>query len=458
LRWRLIALYGAILVAVLVFFAMALSWRLRASLVEALDRELAMRTRAIAAELEVDGERWFIEDAAVANDYRDDTRRWFVVADMAGRVMLRSGVASSLDARPAAVAGTREVVAGGQRFRELVVDVPWAAENGGSGPDTLRIACASPLAAVDAATSSVIAEVWFVGPVVLLLAMAGGFLLVSRALRPIGDIAATARRITADDLSGRIAVRGDDELARLSRTLNDTFARLQTAVERERRFTADASHELRTPLAVIAGNVELAQGKDRPADELRELFAEVAAAASRMRATVDGLLLLARADAGAFPLERQPVSLRAIVRETVRLLQPLAAQRNVTVACDADEVVVNGDAERLRQLATNLLDNAIRYNRPGGSATVRVRGGGPGRAELVVEDTGIGIRTEHLGRVFERFFRADPARSREPGVGSAGGTGLGLAIAKSIAAAHGGSIAVTSEADQGTRFVVTLPA
>jgi signal transduction histidine kinase len=130
----------------------------------------------------------------------------------------------------------------------------------------------------------------------------------------------------------------------------------------------------------------------------------------------------------------------------------------VTVACDADEVVVNGDAERLRQLATNLLDNAIRYNRPGGSATVRVRGGGPGRAELVVEDTGIGIRTEHLGRVFERFFRADPARSREPGVGSAGGTGLGLAIAKSIAAAHGGSIAVTSEADQGTRFVVTLPA
>jgi heavy metal sensor kinase len=456
LRWRLIALYGAILVAVIAFFGVALALRLRTSLVEALDRELAMRARSVFAEIEVRGERWLVEDESFLDDYRAETRRYFVAGDPRDLVSLRSPLAESLAVVPAAAPGARDVVLAGERFRELAVDVVRSAEDEVSAPANARIVCGASLAGVEAAVDSVIAQVWIVGPSVLVLAMAGGLLLVSRALRPIAAIAATARRIGADDLTERIAVRGDDELARLGRTLNDTFARLQTAVERERNFTADASHELRTPLAVIAGNAELAHARERSADELRELFGDVAAAAARMRAIVDGLLLLARADAGALVPVRQRVSLAAIAHDVVRMQRAFAAARGVTATVDAaGDAVTEGDAERLRQVVANLVENAIRYNRKGGTVTVRVARDARGRCELAVEDTGIGMRDEDLPRVFERFVRLDPARAR--GDDGAGGAGLGLAIAKSIVQAHGGEIAVTSELGVGSRFVVSLP-
>lgn len=418
LRWRLIALYGAILVAVLAFFAVGLAYRLRTSLVEALDRELDTRVRSLAGEIEIDGERWFVEDAGFLHDYRADAGRYFVAGDAAGAVSLRSPFASSFGVAQAPAAGVRDVALGGETFRELTIDVERSPDDAASGPAVVRIACGGSLRGVDAAISSIVTQLWIVGPLVLVLAMAGGLLLVSRALRPV-----------------------------------------RAALERERRFTADASHELRTPLAVIAGNVELAQARERPAAELQELFAEVAAATSRMRAIVDGLLLFARAEAGVPTIVRQRVDLAAIADETVRMQRPLAEARGVTVACEnGSEVVLHGDPERLRQLVTNLVDNGIRYNRRGGTVTVRVGCDERGRAELVVDDTGIGMRAQDLPRVFERFFRADPARARaaDGGAGSEG-TGLGLAIAKWIVQAHGGEITVTSTEGRGSRFAVTLP-
>ncbi len=418
LRWRLIALYGAILLAVLLFFAVGLAWRLRSSLVEALDRELETRARSLVGEIEVDGGRWFVEDAGFLHDYRADAGRYFVAGDVAGGSSLRSPLAASLGVLLSPAPGARDVAFGSETFRELTIDVARSPDDAASGPGTMRIACGGTLDGVDAATWSIVTQLCIVGPLVLLLAMGGGFLLVSRALRPI-----------------------------------------RAALERERRFTADASHELRTPLAVIAGNVELAQSRERPVAELRELFTEVATATARMRAIVDGLLLFARAEAGAPTLARQRVDLAAIVEETVRLQRPLAQARSVTVTCEtAGEVVLSGDAERLRQLVTNLVDNAIRYNRRGGTVTVRVARDERGRAELTVEDTGIGISEQDLPRVFERFWRADPARARAAdGATDRGGTGLGLAIAKWIVQAHGGEIAVTSTEGSGSRFVVTLP-
>jgi signal transduction histidine kinase len=261
-------------------------------------------------------------------------------------------------------------------------------------------------------------------------------------------------------LDGRLPPVGTrDEVARLVDTFNRMMDRLENAFTAQRRFVADASHELRTPLAAIAGNAELARAEGRSPAELRELFGEVELAAARMRATVEGMLTLARADAGAVPEHREPVDLAAIAAEAVTLRRALAAARGVAIACaDGGPGVVRGDPGQLRQLVGNLLDNAIRYNRPGGAATVRVRDVEVGRVELAVEDSGIGIAAKDLPRVFERFFRADAARARDDGEPDGHGTGLGLAIAKWIAEAHGGGIAVASAVGAGSTFTVTLPA
>ncbi|HZN38443.1 MAG TPA: ATP-binding protein [Planctomycetota bacterium] len=463
LRWRLIGLYALILAAVLVCFSVALAHRLRESLVEALDRELEMRTRAVAAELEFEPSRWFVEaDSELLADYQNaDADRYFLVADAGGVVMLRSPLAESTGVGFAAACGNREVTLRDARFRETCLVAVPAADAGTAAPATVQVACGASLARVDAAVAAFTTQLWTVGPPLLVLSLIGGWLLVSRALRPIHRIAATAERISGTNLKGRIDVRGNDELARLGRTLNAAFARLQAAFERERRLLADASHELRTPLAVIAGNVELATSRERSAAELRLLFAEVGAASERMRAVVEGMLALARADAGVVPLQRQRVSLAEIADAALRLHRPLASSHGVELSSAAsDPGLVSGDPARLADLVSNLVTNAIRYNRPGGTAAIQVRRDPAGSlVELSVTDTGIGIEARDLSRIFDRFFRADPARSRAGEEGhEAVGTGLGLAIAKWIAEAHGGSIAVTSELGSGSQFVVRLPA
>jgi heavy metal sensor kinase len=293
----------------------------------------------------------------------------------------------------------------------------------------------------------------WIGPVVLIVSLAGGWMLVSRALRPMGAIARTAEQIQATDLSRRIDIRGSDELARLGKTLNDMLARLHESFDRQTRFTADASHELRTPLSVIAGNVELALKRPRPAEEYQDLLRDIGEAAERMTSTVEGLLTLARADAKSLPMRRDPVSLTVVADEVVRLCRPLAEKKGVTLSVESEgDVAVTADGERMRELVSNLVTNAIRYNRPQGKVTIRLRRRG-GRAEVAVDDTGIGIPAEDLPHIFERFYRVDKARSREEG-----GSGLGLAIVKWIVDAHAGTISVTSEPGSGSRFVISLPA
>ena len=462
LRWRLIALYAAILGAVLAVFAFLLTHRLHEDLLAALDRELTMRARALAAELEFEPGRWFVESTSeLLADYRAGGRHYFLVADGTGVVMLGSPSLSVPAPAFPATLGCRELSLGGEPYREVSLALAHSPDEEGSGaPITLQVAVGTSLASVESAMASMRAQLWAIGPAMLLLSMLGGFLLVARSLRPIEDITCAAERISAADLSQRIDVRGKDELARLGRTLNATFARLQAAFERERRFTADASHELRTPLAVIAGNAELAQSRERSAPELRELFADVAAASAHMQMTVEGMLALARADAGVAALQRQLVSLAAVADAALRLQRALSEQRAVMITCEAsDPGFVRGDPALLRELVVNLLSNAIRYNRRGGNATVRVRTDSENSCvELTVVDTGIGIRAEDLPRVFDRFFRADPARSRgDDGCDDMGGAGLGLAIVKGIVDAHGGKVSVASELGVGSSFMVTLP-
>ncbi len=293
--------------------------------------------------------------------------------------------------------------------------------------------------------AGVSASVW-------LAAMLTGWWLVGRALRPVTDISDAAERIAGGDLSRRIDTRDtDSELGRLATVLNASFARLEAAFAQQGSFTADAAHELRTPVTVMLIQVQGALAAGGLSEEHREIFAACERAGQRMRRLIESLLQLARLDAGEEARRREDLDLAALAREAVAQLRPLAEGRGIVFRLEAGSAPVRGDADRLAQVLTNLLTNAIHHNREGGEVRVEtraVRGG----AELVVADTGPGIAPEHLPHIFERFYRADQARTHR------GRTGLGLAIVKAIVEAHGGEITAASEPGRGATFTVRLPA
>ena len=291
-----------------------------------------------------------------------------------------------------------------------------------------------------------------VGGVILLFGLAGGWWLAGRAIRPIDDITATAAKISAGDLSQRInAADTESELGRLAGVLNSTFTRLETTFAQQRQFTSDAAHELRTPVSVILTQVQSTLNKERSGPEYRETLEACQRAAQRMRRLTESLLALARLDAGQEPLKRQRVDLAGVAQECVQLIQPLAAERGVTILTDFEAAHCAGDAGRLAQVITNLLTNAIQYNRENGKVRVTVKPEGGG-AIIMVTDTGPGIAADDLPRIFERFFRGDKSRT-----GSSGNAGLGLAISKAIVDAYGGTIEVVSAPDTGATFTARLP-
>lgn len=290
------------------------------------------------------------------------------------------------------------------------------------------------------------------GVAVLALGLTGVWVISRRIVRPIDAIAAAASRISAENLSERInTVPLDAELVGLGRVLNDTFGRLEAAFARQAQFTADASHELRTPLTVLRSRAELALSRPRGQEEYRDALAACLAAAERMTGLVERLLLLARADAGWPGMKRAPVDVDRVVAEVIGQLAPVAADKKITVERDLAPARVIGDAEALTRVCANLLTNAIQYNRPAGRVRIGMRVGA-GQVTLSVADTGIGIPEADRPRVFERFYRADKARSR-----ASGGTGLGLSICKAIVEAHGGTITFEANPGGGCTFLVTLP-
>jgi len=278
-----------------------------------------------------------------------------------------------------------------------------------------------------------------------------------RALAAVDQIITEVREITdGRSLHRRLAEPlVKDELGRLAATLNQMMTRLERSFAALRRFTADASHELKTPLTVLRAGVERAiTTPNLPQDTLATLE-ETLQEIKRMTELVDALLTLARADEGIAPLHRESVDLRGIVeevRETGELLAEESGVR-VEVATPPEPMVVSVDATRIRQLILNLLTNAVKYTPPGGTVRMQL-GAADGRVSLSVADTGIGIAPGDLPHIFDRFWRADSARTR---TGERSGAGLGLAICKWIAEAHGGRIDVVSRPGRGTTFTVTLP-
>lgn len=280
-----------------------------------------------------------------------------------------------------------------------------------------------------------------------------GWWLATRALRPIAEISQAAQKIAAGDLSNRInASETESELGQLITVLNSTFARLETAFAQQQQFTSDAAHELRTPVSVILTQVQSTLNKERSGVEYRETLEACQRAAQRMKRLIESLLELARFDAGQEQLKRVSFDLSAKTQECVELLQPLATERRVKISTELAPANCSGDPERLSQVVTNLLTNAVTYNRPDGE--VRVTVATQDRSViLTVTDTGMGITPDDAPHVFKRFYRADKSRTA-----STGNSGLGLAICKSIVAAHGGTLDFTSELGRGTTFTVCLPA
>lgn len=294
---------------------------------------------------------------------------------------------------------------------------------------------------------------FLLAPVVLLIGAGGGWLLSGAALRPIGRIIEIADRVTVDNVKERIPERDvDDELGRLIRTLNRTADRLESSIERMKQFSWNVAHELQTPLTILRGEAELSLGRPQTAEEAQELAATFLEETVRLSGIVDDLMTLAQADAGRVILDSKPVRLDEMVEDLRDDATILAGSKNLRVELlQNDSITVLGDAARLRRLFRSLLSNAVRYTDAGG--TLRLRSWRDGDVVRVsIQDTGIGIPPESLGQIFDRFYRADPARSRE-----SGGSGLGLSLARWIAQAHGGSIAVKSETGRGSTFTVSLP-
>ncbi|MFN8093478.1 MAG: ATP-binding protein [Vicinamibacteria bacterium] len=439
--WRLQLWHAALLAMVLAGFG-GTAWRLeRDTQLRRLDQELERRVAVVADALRRGEVRLPPRDDAVFTGGPGDAF-YFVAWDGDGLEVARSASAPS--------------------------DVPWPApgreRRSWRSRGTAREYChcepsqqACILIGHDAREelADVRRAAWFLasaGAVVFVVGCAVGWWITREALRPIGTIGATAARIAAGELDRRVPVDAEgSELDELARVLNETFDRLHSALERQKRFTADASHELRTPLAVILTHAQAALARERPAADYRESFVACRNAAQRMRHLLEGLLTLARLDGGHGDPPGSACELDRVARETVELLSPVAAERGVTLAAEVEPVCCVGDPEPLGQVVTNLVTNAIQHEPPGGRVTVAVSAE-KNAAMLSVRDTGAGIPAEHLPHIFERFYRVDSARS-----GAGGRVGLGLAIVKAIVESRGGSVRAASTPGQGSVFTVRLP-
>jgi heavy metal sensor kinase len=291
-------------------------------------------------------------------------------------------------------------------------------------------------------------------PLIVAIAIGGGYILMRGALRPVDEIRQKAAQITSRNLSERLpVVHTGDELERLATDLNHMIERLEESFHQINRFSADASHELRTPLTVLQGELEaIAQKGQSLPEDVRDTIGSALEETHRLAKIVESLLAISRLEAGEERVQRVRLDFAELARSTADQMRLLAEEKHVALDCDLTEPVeVDADPSRLKQVVVNLLDNAIKYTPESGkvsiSATQR-----DGRAVLEVADSGIGISSADLPHIFDRFYRADKARSRQ-----LGGTGLGLSIVRSICLAHGGQVTVKSTEGRGSLFRVELP-
>ena len=456
IRARLTSWFASVLGVVLVALSVVTWWLLHDSVHDTIDQALADRVAAISRFLNAPGTSQSFEEL------REDLREYVAldpgwnlirIRDERGVQLYRSdafdaaAVAASPGAPPAATGAYRDLVMRGRPVRMLaktvvVAGAPYAVEVAWLVGDWQEVLDESRWTAL------------FIIPCGIAAAALGGFWISRRALAPVDRVASTARAISARQLGRRLEVPATgDELQRLTETLNDMLARLEAAFAETGRFTADASHELRTPVSLIRTTAEVALRRPRSAEEYRQALEEILHESERTSVLVQDLLTLTRADAGADEWSPSRVDLCIIIDGLRGTLATMCEDRGLTLHVDVPgrAVVVEGEQVTLGRLVVILVDNAAKYTPAPGEVRVTLRTGN-GDAEIEVADTGIGIAANDLSRVFDRFYRADKARSRD-----SGGAGLGLSIARWIVDRHQGTIRIESEPGTGSRVRVRLP-
>ena len=459
LSFRLVAWYAGVLTTVFVLLGVLTFFFLRHYLEANLLDIQARRARQIAGTLVAHAGRG--GEGALASEveslYSPEINDRFIRISRAdGQVVYASGTPRNELFDPSAVPSIAgNFLEGSARKLQLprgsllIAAVPATASDG----TLYRVEVGTSGAAAQDTLAQVLMMLAVGLPVAVGVAVAGGFILVHRALEPVARIAAKAEEITQHNLSERLPlVESGDELERLSVSLNHMIARLEDAMRGSKQFVADASHELRTPLTVMRGELESLVQDGRLAPDTRETLGSVLEEVGRLGEIVESLFALSRLDAGDAGAGWQRFDLGELAQTTAEQMSLLATDKEIGVACDSTAgVTVQGDRARLKQVIVNLLDNAIKYTPRGGHVALSVRREGAW-AVLEVSDDGVGIPAEALPHVFKRFFRADGSRSRDPG-----GAGLGLSIVKSICAAHGAEVEVLSTSRRGSTFRVRHP-
>lgn len=378
-----------------------------------------------------------------------DDHRWFQVWSLDGRLLFSSPLANAAPVAdlvdPPGDRAISVTLENGEKWR-----VKEESGHIGGHPVVVRTV------ASEARLYQEVAEfLWLVAlalPLIVAVAAFGGYQLVRRALRSVDALVVGTQAITAERLDVRLPTGdGRDEVSQIALAFNATLTRLEASFDHMRRFTANASHELRTPLTALRTTGQVALTSPRTGDEYREVVADMLEDAEQLSRILDTLILLAQADAGTIPIERQAVNLDALVNDVVKDCEILAVEKGqrLSVTCASGSAQV--DPTVLRIAVANVLHNAIRYSPP--STDVEVRTLGTEAAWIIeVKDRGPGIAAAHQAHVFDRFYRIDPGRSR-----ALGGVGLGLAMARWAVEAHGGRIELASDAGAGATFRLVLP-
>ncbi|HEX4948890.1 MAG TPA: heavy metal sensor histidine kinase [Blastocatellia bacterium] len=460
MRVKLTLYYLALLTAVLVFFGVAIYTYLARSLVTIIDDSLAATAQSIER-------RMHAEEVSEEQPLPEQSEQ-MLVAPQIVQIISEDGTITDepisdkkMRSLPVEIAVLRDIkddqvhfatvkLPSGEQVR-IALRRTRDHEN-----QTFFIRVGQSLSPLQKARRQMLTLLAIAGPVALLLGSYGGLLLANQALYPVDRLTRAAEEIEAGDLSKRVQVPPQmDELGRLAVTFNRMIARLQAAFERQRQFTADASHELRTPLAVMRGDIEIALRRERTPEEYRSVLTSNLEEIIRLSRLVEDMLMLARADAAQTALQREPMNLDELCAQVVDYITPLAEEKEQQLIYEPPAtrpLQINADAQRIKQLLLNLLDNALKYTPTHGTITLTLSAE-EHEAVLRITDTGRGIPEEDLPHIFDRFFR----HSRSTSDKTVQGFGLGLSIVRWIVHSHGGKIAAESTLGKGTKFTVRLP-
>jgi len=459
LRFRMTAWYAGLLLCALLVFGVSVYLGLERYLISTQQATLASECRAIGSELlpQLPGKRadWLMSEINEA--YAPEVNARFVRVSREGTGMVYlSGAPKDGAFEPAEIPfpqGKEKESSRRIRLnngRQLLANTMSFTTPDGSH---FLVETGIPLERTQVVLHGLLLTLGIYTPFIVFLAVAGGYWLMRRSLEPVDEITERAEGITSSNLSERLPIiRTGDELERLSTALNRMIERLDDAFQHINRFSADASHELRTPLTILQLELEGIVHDDPLNESFERHIGSALEETHRMSRIVESLLAISRLDAGEVKLDKLHINLSELVARTAGEMKVLAQDKSIALSISVEEgVYLEGDRTHLQQVVLNLVDNAIKYTQEGGAIHVRLYVK-DWRTIIEVSDNGAGIPSHALPHVFERFYRADKARSR-----ASGGAGLGLSIVKAICTAHRAAIFVTSEEGKGSSFSVEFP-